>query len=150
MIKGFYMRSNVVFSHSSDDWATPKFIYYQAMKKGMFDPCPLLSTFDGLSIEWWPSNFVNPPYSQLRKWVKKSIEQNQKGKKVVLLIPARTDTLAFKMLYDYGSVINLITGRLCFGDGNKPAPFPCMIVELVGGGFSSTTINLIDKKDIVL
>lgn len=144
------MRSNVVLSHSSDDWATPKFIYYQAMKKGMFDPCPLHSCFDGLSIDWGSSNFVNPPYSKLRKWVEKSIEQHKKGKSVILLIPARTDTQAFKMLYDYGSVINLITGRLCFNDGNKPAPFPFMIAELVGGGFSSTTINLIDKGDIVL
>lgn len=145
------MRSNVVLSHSSDDWATPKFIYHQAMKKGMFDPCPLgCFGFDGLVIEWGSSNFVNPPYSKLRKWVEKSIQEHEKGKSVIMLIPARTDTKAFKMLYDYGSVINLITGRLCFGDGNKPAPFPCMIVELIGGGFSSTTINLIDKEDIVL
>lgn len=126
------MKQRALLSHASDNWPTPKFIYDQAVRKGMHDPCPLFSCFDGFSIDWGASNFVNPPYSQLRKWVKKSIEQHQKGKTVLLLIPARTDTKAFKMLYEYGSEITFITGRLRFNDAG-PAPFPSMLVKLEGG-----------------
>lgn len=127
------MKCEVFLSKNTDDWATPKFIYEQAMAKGMFDPCPLCSLVDGLKIEWGKSNFVNPPYSQLLKWIEKSIQEHAKGKAVVLLIPARTDTKAFKKLFEYGSLITFITGRLRFNEANS-APFPSMIVNLVGGG----------------
>ena len=134
-------------SKNTDDWSTPKYIYNQAMEKGMFDPCPLFSSVDGLRIEWESSNFVNPPYSKLKKWIEKSIEQANKGKKVVLLIPARTDTKAFKMLFEYGSTFTLITGRLRFNDANS-APFPSMIVDLTGGGSQKTKFNLVDRDDV--
>lgn len=126
------MKCEVFMSKNTDDWATPKYIYKQAVEKGMFDPCPLCSFVDGLQIEWGKSNFVNPPYSQLKKWVEKSIAENVKGKEVVLLIPARTDTKAFKELWNYGSEITFISGRLHFNEAST-APFPSMIVRLVGG-----------------
>ena len=125
------MKCQACLSRESDHWATPKYIYEQAMSKGMYDPCPLHSETDGLSIEWGKSNFVNPPYSQLKKWVEKSIAENAKGKEVILLIPARTDTKAFKELWDYGSEITFISGRLRFNEANT-APFPSMIVRLCG------------------
>ena len=127
-------KCEVFFSRNTDDWATPKFIYEQAMKKGMYDPCPLRSAVDGLEIEWKKSNFVNPPYSQLLKWITKSIEQHAKGKSVVLLIPARTDTKAFRLLFEYGSEITFICGRLRFNEASS-APFPSMLVKLCGGGY---------------
>ena len=117
------------------------------MEKGMFDPCPLFSSVDGLKIEWGEINFVNPPYSNLKAWIEKSIEQSKKGKKVLLLIPARTDTKAFKMLFEYGSTITFITGRLRFNEANS-APFPSMLVELTGGGSQKTKFNLV-KRDAV-
>ena len=131
------MKIQACLSAKSDEWATPKYIYFQAMSKGMFDPCPLGSKTDGLTIEWGESNFVNPPYSQLRKWVQKSIEEHEKGKDVVLLIPSRTDNKAFKALFEYGSEITFITGRLRFNESN-PAPFPSLLAKLVGGGASKT------------
>ena len=143
------MKCKVFLSKNTDDWATPKYIYDQAIEKGMFDPCPLLSTVDGLAIEWSKVNFVNPPYSNLKAWINKSIEQANKGKKVFLLIPARTDTKAFKMLFEYGSIISLITGRLRFNEANS-APFPSMLVELIGGGFQKTKFTLVNRDDIRL
>lgn len=115
-----------------DDWATPKNIYSKYMENGFFDPCPLFSPFDGLSIEWKEKNFVNPPYSKLKKWIKKAIEENKKEKKVVLLIPSRTDTKAFEMLYKHGCEFCFIIGRLHFND-KEAAPFPSVIVDLCGG-----------------
>lgn len=143
------MKSKVFLSKNSDDWSTPKYIYDQALEKGMFDPCPLLSSVDGLRIEWGEINFVNPPYSNLKAWIEKSIEQSKKGKKVLLLIPARTDTKAFKMLFDYGSTISFITGRLRFNEANS-APFPSMLVDLTGGGSQKTKFNLVKRDDIRL
>ena len=87
---------------------------------------------DGLATQWGESNFVNPPYSQLRRCVEKSIEQHRLGKNITLLIPARTDTKAFQELWDYGSIITFITGRLNFNDSGT-APFPSMLVKLIGG-----------------
>lgn len=127
------MKIQACLSRESDHWATPKYIYEQAMQKGMFDPCPLHAEINGLLIDWGNDNFVNPPYSQLKKWVAKSIEQHRKGKKVTLLIPARTDTKAFKDLFTYGSKITFISGRLRFNEADS-APFPSMLVKLCGGG----------------
>jgi len=128
------MKCDVFFSKNTDDWATPKFIYDQAINNGMFDPCPLRSTVDGLRIEWKKSNFVNPPYSQLKRWIEKSITEHAKGKSVVLLIPARTDTKAFRLLFEYGAEITFISGRLRFNEASS-APFPSMLVKLAGGGY---------------
>lgn len=143
------MKREALLSHASDEWATPKCIYDQAMAKGMYDPCPLGGTSDKLKGDWGESNFVNSPYSQLLRWVEKSIEQHRKGKSVLLLIPARTDTKAFRMLYEYGSEITFITGRLRFNDA-KPAPFPSMLVKLCGGGRHKTKCSLVARDGIEL
>ena len=60
------MKCQVFLSKNTDEWATPSYIYQQAIKKGMYDPCPLGCTIDGLQTEWGEENFVNPPYSQLK------------------------------------------------------------------------------------
>ena len=88
-----------------DDWKTPSYIYDELNKEFNFDfdPCPLqhnLGEWDGLSIEWGDSNFVNPPYSRKLKelFVKKAIEESKKGKTCVLLLPVSTSTVLF---HDY-------------------------------------------------
>ena len=141
------MKIQACLSAKSDEWATPKYIYNQVISKGMFDPCPLGSKTDGLTIEWGVNNFVNPPYSQLKKWVIKSIEEHKKGKDVLLLTPSRTDTKAFKTLFEYGSEITFITGRLRFSEAN-PAPFPSVLVKLLGGGIKSTKCLIVDRQDV--
>lgn len=74
-------------------------------------------------------NFVNPPYSKIKEFVDKSIEEHKKGKEVILLIPARTDTKYFRKLVDYGCTIIFITGRLHFNESNS-APFPSCVIFL--------------------
>lgn len=125
--------NKALLSKKTDDWKTPIFIYEQALQLGLFDPCPFQSPFDGLAIEWGEKNFVNPPYSQLKKWIEKSIEERKKGKKIILLIPARTDTKAFRLLYDFGTEFYFIEGRLRFNESNY-APFPSMLCNVCGGG----------------
>ena len=121
----------ILYSRKSDNWKTPKNIYDQFINDGFFDPCPLNSNFNGLEIEWKDRNFVNPPYSKIKDWVNKSIEEHKKGKEVILLIPARTDTKYFRKLVDYGCDIDFITGRLHFNESGS-APFPSCFVTLTG------------------
>ena len=108
------MNIEVMFSRKSDNWSTPSKLYYHYMINKYFDPCPLYSNFNGLEIEWKEKNFVNPPYSKIKEFVNKSIEEHKKGKEVILLIPARTDTKYFRKLVDYGSTIIFITGHYRF------------------------------------
>ena len=121
--------NNILFSKKSDNWATPKVMYEFYTKINYFDPCPLNSNFDGLKIDWQQKNFVNPPYSKIKEFVDKSIEEHKKGKEIFLLIPARTDTKYFRKLVDYGCDIVFITGRLHFNESNS-APFPSCLVYL--------------------
>lgn len=122
-LKGF------VSSHKQD-WKTPKKVYrwLNNIWKFDFDPCPVNPKFDGLNVEWGKSNYVNPPFNQMGKWVEKAYSEYLKGKKVIMLIPARTDTAYFHKYLMRAAQIWFIKGRLKYDDGKNPAPFPTMIV----------------------
>ena len=88
---------------------------------------------DGLSQSWDRGGavFCNPPYGRaIYDWVFKCWRESRKpGTTVVLLIPARTDTRYFhEFIYHRAREIRFIRGRLRFGDGTAPAPFPSMVV----------------------
>ena len=81
-------------------WLTPPFLYDQlnAEFNFDFDPCPhpLPEGFDGLTSEWGARNYVNPPFGSIihqgkkkgpTAWVRKAIEEQRKGKLVVLVYP---------------------------------------------------------------
>jgi len=87
-------------------WLTPPEIYNPLNEEFNFDfdPCPhpLPENFDGLTSEWGNCNYVNPPFGSIihkgpndknpRKkgptaWVRKAMEENDKGKKVILVYP---------------------------------------------------------------
>jgi hypothetical protein len=102
-----------------DDWATPNYVY-RALDNEFsfnFDPCPLHSTFDGLSIEWKERNYINPPYSLKLKtaFVKKAIEESNKGKLCVMLLPVSTSTKLFQdLILPNASEIRFVKGRIPF------------------------------------
>lgn len=75
--------------------------------------------------------FCNPPYGkELPLWVKKAYEESMKpNTKVVMLIPARTDTRYFhEYIYHKAKEIRFLKGRLKFGNSKNSAPFPSMVV----------------------
>lgn len=87
--------------------------------------------------------FCNPPYSRRTKdspgqeaWIKKAAEEGKRpGAVVVMLIPARTDTLAFHEYIYHKAEIRFIKGRLRFrvnGQTGDAAPFPSMVVIFRG------------------
>ena len=125
---------------TSDSWSTPdniKRTLQEEFNFDDFDPCPLNDepTFNGLDTEWPEKTFVNPPYSRLKTtkknglgWIEKGHLEAQKGKLVVFLIPARTDTTWFHDIIlknDYE--VRFIKGRIKFSD-KGPAPFPSILV----------------------
>ena len=78
--------------------------------------------------------FCNPPYGrELPKWIKKAHDEAEKGARVVMLIPARTDTLAFHDYIYHRAEIRFLKGRIKFGDAKTSAPFPSMVVIFRGG-----------------
>lgn len=133
-----------VFTSLKQDWKTPEDLLKKLRKEfgKMFDPCPSRNytnggKINGLNMEWKKVNFVNPPYTTKvqNKWVKKGYEEWKKGKTVIFLIPARTDTARF---HDYilpnckAEDIRFIRGRLTFQGAKDHAPFPSMICILRG------------------
>jgi len=125
------MNKQACFTSTKDEWNTPRSLYEKLHKEFDFDfdPCPENPTFDGLNIEWGTSNFVNPPYSNWQKWVKKGFKEYKKGKLVVFLLASRTDTKVFhEIILPFASEIRFIKGRLKFGGSKYGAPFPSVIV----------------------
>lgn len=131
--------SKVHFSSVNPNWKTPINIYKELDKEFNFDhdPCPTvpegeINKIDGLTSEWGKRNFVNPPYSRtLIQWIKKGYEESQRGKLVIFLIPARTDTKWFHEYCSKGE-IRFIRGRLKFQGAKYNAPFPSMVVIFRG------------------
>ena len=138
-----------LMSSKKQDWATPIKLYrtLDGEFNFDFDPCPLNYKTDGLTIRWYKSNFVNPPYgTEIGKWVKKSYEESLKGNDVVMLIPARTDTKYWHDFVMKASEIRFIKGRLKFNDGKSPAPFPSCIVVFTADNGISPYITSVDVE----
>ena len=73
-------------------WIIPPEIYEPLDKEFKFDfdpaPNPRPKKFDGLTAEWGSSNWVNPPFwAGITAWVRKAIEEQEKGKSSVLILP---------------------------------------------------------------
>ena len=133
----------VLFSSQSNEWSTPQSFYNELNKEFNFnlDPCSTNENNkcenhftiddDGLKQDWQGHIvFCNPPYGRvLKEWVQKCYEESLKpNTKVVMLIPARTDTIYFhKYIYNIAT-IRFLKGRLKFGECKNSAPFPSMVV----------------------
>jgi site-specific DNA-methyltransferase (adenine-specific) len=134
----------VMFSSSTGNWATPQDFFEKLdWRFGPFDLDPCASTHntkcsnfftemeDGLVKDWAGHTvYVNPPYGRgLDKWIQKAYNEGKKeNTRVVVLIPARTDT---RYWHDYvmkASEVHFIKGRLKFGDATNCAPFPSAVI----------------------
>lgn len=134
----------VLFSSKEEVWATPQDFFDHLDEEFNFtlDPCALPENAkcakfftpedDGLLQDWGGETvFCNPPYGRkIYSWVQKCSEESKKpNTKVVMLIPARTDTKYFhEFIYHKATDIRFVRGRLKFGDGKNSAPFPSMVV----------------------
>jgi phage N-6-adenine-methyltransferase len=139
------MNTDLMFSSKVDSWSTPRLLFENLNKQFNFslDVCALdenakcekyyTPEIDGLSQDWEGVCWMNPPYGrEITSWISKAYNEAviNGNCTVVALLPARTDT---KWFHNYiylkkGVDIQFIKGRLHFGDGKNPAPFPSMLV----------------------
>lgn len=107
----------------SDNWATPPYVYDElnARFNFNFDPCPLehdITKWNGLNVEWKERNFINPPYSKDLKtlFILKAVEEFNKGKLCVMLLPVSTSTKVFHdiILANITEPIRFWRGRIKF------------------------------------
>ena len=134
--------SDTALSSKTNDWETPQDLFDALDRIHHFtlDPCAtpenakcrkyFTEEDDGLKQDWSGNIvFCNPPYNRvISHWVKKAYEESRKpGTKVVMLLPARTETAWF---HDYciKGHVQFLRGRLKFGWNKNPAPFPSMVV----------------------
>jgi len=130
-----------LFTSNTPEWETPQDFFDELDKEFDFqlDVCASLENrkcedylskeLNALKQNWstidcW--KWMNPPYGrEIKDWIKKASEE----RKVVALLPARTDTRYFHdYIYKKKNVeIRFIKGRLKFGKATNSAPFPSMI-----------------------
>jgi len=144
--------AKVLFSDAgnggSDLWQTPEKVLKVVRQLGpiALDPCSARGNptralefwyRHGISRNWfifrWSGlTFVNPPYSQIRKWIGKVILESQNGWQVkpleaVILVPARTDRPWFQSSLNTAQVVTFVRGRLRFKHARYDAPFPSVL-----------------------
>lgn len=117
-----------------DNYHTPKDLYNLFIDNGYFDPCPYNENYivNGLTIEWGYKCFVNPPFSNIKGFVEKAIDEIKFGKTkfVWFLVPLNCDTKWFKLMFPYIKYIVFINGRMHFNDGKYGIPASMALIEL--------------------
>lgn len=151
-----------LFSKGKDNWQTPKKLFDELNAIHHFTVDGAADSTNHLCERWygpgspiienalnwlWEDEIVwlNPPYSMVKEFVAKAFHETYIGgcKKVVLLVPARTDTKWWhEYVWDvkngkpYANVeINFLKGRVKFVDPDNPentnsAPFPSVIIVM--------------------
>jgi len=104
-----------LLSSKDMDWETPQDFFDELNNEFHFtlDPCATKKTAkckkyytkkdNGLSKDWnGETVFCNPPYgTAIKYWVEKCFDEVNSNTTVVMLIPARTDTIYFhKYIYN--------------------------------------------------
>lgn len=139
--------NNLHYSSNSDEWSTPQFIFdrYNTIYQFEYDVCANeLNTKcknfysvneNGLLKNWIGNCWCNPPYSDVKNWIKKAyFESVENNVRTVMLIPARTDTIAWHTyIFNKANVqIEFLRGRLKFSNSKNSAPFPSAIIIFNG------------------
>ncbi len=134
-----------LMSSGKDDWQTPDkvldCVHEMTVVIGL-DPCAGRDTdlavanwvTGGLVNLWTKRGFVfcNPPYSDLKAWMGKAVHEAGEGAEIIMLVPARTDTMAFQLGMRWANGLCFIQGRLKYLDQGKAvknsAPFPSAVL----------------------
>lgn len=115
-------------THGKDDYGTPVPLYEALDTEFHFtlDVCAdaqnakcdqfLTKEMDALSIDWWGRVFMNPPFSQLNKFLVKMIKELLAGhiEIGVALVAARSDTEAMFLASSYAGETRFLKGRVSY------------------------------------
>ena len=103
-------------------WLTPKDVYdkLDCEFHFNFDTCPYHRPdgFDGLSMPWGSSSYVNPPFKGPTVWVRKAIKEYEKGKKVVFVFPI--DKWIHMFIEAGAEIRNLKDVKWCSTENGEP------------------------------
>lgn len=134
-----------MMSSKSDEWTTPIELFDALHNRFIFDLdaaasdenhlCDRYYTKEdsGLDHSWEGMRvFCNCPYSQIKAWAAKFVEESKRADCIVALIPARTDTSWWHDYIMTADKIVYIRGRLKFGPGTGSAPFPSALAIWLG------------------
>ena len=123
-------------------WLTPPDVYERLNKEFNFDfdpcPCPKPKDHNALKIEWGKCSYLNPPFRKKdgdglgpTAFVRKAIEENKKGKTVVILIPTQSYV---NLLLEAGAEVRSM-GRVRWLEADtkepckSPSPRSCFILK---------------------
>lgn len=135
-----------LFSSASAEWLTPPEIVVAVcdmLGQIDLDPCAEdakevpasqhYTILDNGLVHPWPGRvYMNPPYGRkIESWVWKlryEYENSKHTTEAIALVPARTDTLWWRLLARYP--VCFIAGRLRFSGHVNAAPFPSAVIYL--------------------
>ena len=115
--------------------------YYPTLAGKLFEEAVRLNKETGAKISFVNlSGGIGIPYkpedepadiAYIGKGVEKAYNETRKpNTKVVVLIPARTDTSYWhKWIFPHATHIDFVRGRIKFGNSKNSAPFPSAVVE---------------------
>lgn len=143
-MSNFFEAGKAALTSNNEEWETPQSLFEKldAIYHFTLDPCSThlnakcekhyTREEDGLSRSWEGETvFCTPPYGRnIGRWVEKCARESKRAR-VVLLIPARTDTAYFHDFIYHKARIQFLRGRLKFEMGGvamNTAPFPSMLV----------------------
>lgn len=145
----------VVTSKASDEWYTPSWLVRQlADEFGSFDMDPAATAItaqapvfftmedDGLSQPWKGRVWLNPPYSEVGRWMTKAAAEVAAGNAelIICLVPARVDARWYRAASAAASVVRVLPQRVKFGGCTDSAPFPSAIIVFGDDGHRHGTI----------
>ena len=135
------MMNQGLYSSERGDWETPRDLFDRVNAEYHFTldaaanevnaKCKNYYSIheNGLIQPWEGVVWCNPPYGrQIGRWVEKAYLSWRGGAKVVMLLPARTDTKWFHEWIRPYARIEFLRGRVKFVGAEHNAPFPSMLV----------------------
>ena len=156
-----------MYSSEKHDWETPADFFEGLNRRYKFQidlaansKNAKLDTYysekdDALSKDWNLTSWLNPPYGRaIGNWIQRAhLQSKLHFSTIVVLMPARTDTLYFHDYVMKAKKIFFVRGRLTFVGAPSPAPFPSMVVEFSGKDmpyYLSPDIYTMDRKGNVI
>jgi phage N-6-adenine-methyltransferase len=100
---------------------------------------------DGLKAPWPPvRTYVNPPYSEIDRWIDHAIAAEKIGARIYMLVPVRTDAPYHHRLLAAATDVLFLRGRVKFIRPNGSAKgSPAFASMIVGLGVSVRRLKLV-------
>jgi hypothetical protein len=73
-------------------------------------------------------NWLNPPFSDLRTWVQKALEESRQGAHTAMLVPAGVGANWWRDWVHTKARVLLLNGRITFVGHNQPYPKDCALL----------------------